>query len=1776
MGHIENNEQKKIQKNTFTDSLKNEWEVIGDVKSVKKEPAEKVPERVNAATAIKSQDYLERMIENSKDANLALKIKQEETLEAGNWANMEYAKGYPVQKLPVAVKDRKWGSSENDAVKEAKKTFRNADLCTVREKFRMSEYFKNWKNGNAPEPEGEDDPSNEALNKYVSDILKVELGEAHFTDDYLSQHIEELYDYSVKLTQYSGLKEKYPKYFDNLPLEKQIELEEASKMGTKLKDLLTEHMKLHGVVIEESENGVKVSLRTEPKDKTERHLQRAKDKGDYQSNLARFYNRNVINKELLKGARLSAEGVFDSNKTIAALEEKVNARPELKELYGSEIDAVMEEVKKSLAVREELLERQRGFCSEYRKTKDTKTRKNLELSIKRMNSRVLLASKHVDNYRSFISFLTGEVKRLPAETAEFFLAEKHTDLVEIIDFKMSADFVNDSLVLEKISGKEKNLKSLKEQLRKAKQAGTKEKGKKSKKGAAKADTSKLEEEIAKLEAEIKKDAVYEEHSIADYSKEFRRYRKESERNKAVEIKNGEIREKKEAAMKEGDTLAKEYGLVRREDRIFGCLNGTFKDIGKEGDGGDLTYMYMACAYKPGPETSTEMKNLIIEKGVKPILNRILSINGDKLNAMDLKGEPDLNSPEFWDNKALLAIGFVKSFFLGILNNYDVSLKDEEYDHIIAFSKVSEELYGKYNNVGGQDPRMILLKDEKISSEKMFSLVGNVYGDYLQLNKADLTPETKKVLARYSRKSLGFGTRSRGLSGREVTVDIPEAIANLSQLVAGEQIHADKDYKAEYDKELEIIKKSGGDAEEREEERKEMLSYFPGYGDKELNIRLGLKSFNKSLDRRVTKEQAQKWKKALGSDSDLGTDLRSFKLFLRPIKTDKNGTTHPDSVKDREFNAGMIDDYISGDEKRRNKVLFRIAKEFLDVKVTPEMISFDYMKEHYLELHDLLEKVHGFQNILSEFPDFFESDVFTEEEKDHLRQTFVDSETLSTLSATMAMYVRVYGLTDAGKSLEISPEDRKTKESRAAWGAKQITMMERMARMQFEDETIGVKAQYEKDMKRKALYETKGNEIRKVSALYAKLKAERVALKRSKDPDKERLEEFDKELKLAAELKAYIYGDKESVSAEARLLSYNHDIGLFSNEEINDARVDLDMSYDMELDEVDSIEVNGQKSMVEKEEEAERREKAREQRAKWEQELRKEKLEAHRTGFKDQGISVEEFKEQNDIISESEKEKKIKEKQAKEKAAEEERLAKEKAAEEERLAKEKKTEEERLKKEKEEEKERLEKEKKAEEEKRANERYEIEHTDASKLKGAALDSYRRRETAEAEKLYNEAMKKREEEGNLDSDEPLFIFNGKKYINQNATSFITEWGENAEINTKKHLPKDYPENTRAEMEQILKDKGYAIPEDKDDMSDIMNDHCEIVYWLENGQLRNESIWKKDVPVEIRQAYNWLRGYHRAYDMGVRIDEGEIPVLEMPSYKVKVKFNKSLMEKQGPNNCWCCAGAAIYNQMFINKAAKEAHKKGLKKLTVDKNDLADQYDIRGYEPDYKDYDELNAKFKGKVDKTLFNFHKAKTDEYAGEGKDRIGNIFEMSDFFLDKAKEHDFILNRMIFNIPSMDDSANVEKNFKIYNNMKVNFLNQVKEVLDTNNVVACLSHNSAGGAHYRTITGINGENITYYDSGSGTEETGSWETFLNTTSHIPTELTWFSPMKKPEELTAEYSNLTYSKEKGFDVKRFRAESALNVAQTKGVCVGADVRKMKAGTDGIEKAIYIPKNV
>jgi len=81
-------------------------------------------------------------------------------------------------------------------------------------------------------------------------ILDMKLDRAHFSDDYLSQQIHELYDYSIKLSQYGALKEKYPGFFTNLPLHTQMKLETFAETGPALTELLTKHMDLHGIVIE--------------------------------------------------------------------------------------------------------------------------------------------------------------------------------------------------------------------------------------------------------------------------------------------------------------------------------------------------------------------------------------------------------------------------------------------------------------------------------------------------------------------------------------------------------------------------------------------------------------------------------------------------------------------------------------------------------------------------------------------------------------------------------------------------------------------------------------------------------------------------------------------------------------------------------------------------------------------------------------------------------------------------------------------------------------------------------------------------------------------------------------------------------------------------------------------------------------------------------------------------------------------------------------------------------------------------------------------------------------------------------------------------------------------------------------------------------------------------------------------------------------------------------------------------------------------------------------
>ena len=155
--------------------------------------------------------------------------------------------------------------------------------------------------------------------------------------------------------------------------------------------------------------------------------------------------------------------------------------------------------------------------------------------------------------------------------------------------------------------------------------------------------------------------------------------------------------------------------------------------------------------------------------------------------------------------------------------------------------------------------------------------------------------------------------------------------------------------------------------------------------------------------------------------------------------------------------------------------------------------------------------------------------------------------------------------------------------------------------------------------------------------------------------------------------------------------------------------------------------------------------------------------------------------------------------------------------------------------------------------------------------------------------------------------------------------------------------------------------------------------------------------------------------------------------------------------------------------------------------------------------------------------------------------------------------------------------VAKRELVHNNHVAVFIEQVKKVLDTGNIVSLLSYSEKGFKHYTTIKGIRGKNVKIMDSASGGERYTSVDNLLKSFSGKSIELTWFEKLKKPEEMKKEFTNLEYSREKGYSQKQVTQEALYNVSLRHGVCVGKvgqDLYPLTKGTTGIEWAAYIPK--
>lgn len=118
--------------------------------------------------------------------------------------------------------------------------------------------------------------------------------------------------------------------------------------------------------------------------------------------------------------------------------------------------------------------------------------------------------------------------------------------------------------------------------------------------------------------------------------------------------------------------------------------------------------------------------------------------------------------------------------------------------------------------------------------------------------------------------------------------------------------------------------------------------------------------------------------------EVHADERMLKVFCHGFHT-KLG--RPATPEDKEFarqDQKFLEDYVSGDQERRKPYLERITKEMMELPLTKEMFSTEYMTSHFAELKQMADRMVYFENLKKENPAFF--DQLPQVQKDILNRT----------------------------------------------------------------------------------------------------------------------------------------------------------------------------------------------------------------------------------------------------------------------------------------------------------------------------------------------------------------------------------------------------------------------------------------------------------------------------------------------------------------------------------------------------------------------------------------------------------------------------------------------------------------------------------------------------------------------------------------------------------------------------------------------------------------------
>lgn len=101
------------------------------------------------------------------------------------------------------------------------------------------------------------------------------------------------------------------------------------------------------------------------------------------------------------------------------------------------------------------------------------------------------------------------------------------------------------------------------------------------------------------------------------------------------------------------------------------------------------------------------------------------------------------------------------------------------------------------------------------------------------------------------------------------------------------------------------------------------------------------------------------------------DKRMMRLFCHGFHTKLGRPATPEDAEFARRDKQFLEDYVSGEQERRKPHLERITKEMIELPLTREMFSTEYMTSHFAELKEMGDRMVYFENLQKENPAFYD-------------------------------------------------------------------------------------------------------------------------------------------------------------------------------------------------------------------------------------------------------------------------------------------------------------------------------------------------------------------------------------------------------------------------------------------------------------------------------------------------------------------------------------------------------------------------------------------------------------------------------------------------------------------------------------------------------------------------------------------------------------------------------------------------------------------------------------